>query len=47
MAEAGENWTTGICTGRFGSAGGVTRSTKAIRWIETCSDLLSSLTHAV
>jgi len=46
-AEAGENWTTGICTGRFGSAGGVTRSTKAIRWIETCSDLLSSLTHAV
>ena len=46
-AEAGENWTTGICTGRFGSAGGVTRSTKAIRWIETCSDLFSSLTHAV
>ena len=45
--KAGENWTTGICTGRFGSAGGVTRSTKAIRWIETCSDLFSSLTHAV
>merc|ERR1712203_413547 len=45
--KTGENWTTGICTGRFGSAGGVTRSTKAIRWIETCSDLFSSLTHAV